>query len=105
MRVVCLQVKIIKNMDKKKLNEAAVDAWVKYTPTVCLFNNIFTDAFKDGAQWLMQQPLADRLTDEEKEKIKGMYADLIPLKGHMAGIVGKMMLLEQIFGQELFNEK
>ena len=98
-------------MDKDKLNEAAVDAWVKYTPTVCLFNNIFTDAFKDGAQWLMRQPLADRLTDEEKEKIRAIYKDYEELETYGGALsdrtAGRMQCftLEQIFGKELFNEK
>lgn len=62
------------------------------------------EAFVQGAEWLQSQPIADRLTEEEREKIKEMYADLIPLKGHMAGIVGQMILLEKIFGKEMFEK-
>ena len=99
-------------MDADKLNEAAVDRWVKYIPTVCLFNNIFTDAFKLGANWLMQQLLADRLTDEEKERIKQTYTSLcrkvanpeLP-SDYIDCATAQMLILESIFGTELFNEK
>ena len=89
-------------MDKDKLNEAAVDGWVKYTPTVSLFNNIFTDAFKLGVKWLMTQPLSDRLTDEEKEAINGYYNNqgFNRFTREIADC-----LLVSIFGEDLFKEK
>lgn len=61
-------------MDADKLNEAAKeyrnDSNVT-TEDFCLTD--IEDAFNAGAQWLMQQPLADRLTKEEKERIKAIY--------------------------------
>lgn len=63
------------------------------------------DGFEKGAEWLMGQSLSERLTEDEKEMIKSKYMDLIPLKGHMAGIVGQMMLLESIFGKEMLNKE
>ena len=70
------------------------------------------DAFIAGAQWLMQQPLSDRLTDEEKEKIKETYKSLcrkianneLP-SDYRDCATAQMLLLESIFGKELFNEK
>ena len=98
-------------MDVDKLNEAARDAWVKYTPIVCLFNNVFTDAFKDGANYLMQLPLSDRLTDVENAKARAAYNraeecynDNADDMSYAAGLVVKTVLRE-IFGKELFNEK
>ena len=58
-------------MDADKLKEAAID-YSTYTDSDDYDVTMF-DAFTDGASWLMQQPLSDRLTDEEKEKIKAMY--------------------------------
>lgn len=91
-------------MDKEKLKDAALAHCDDFTNYITTVLDVIR-AFCGGAEWLMSQPLADRLTDEEKERIKSIYRDLIPLKGHMVGIVGKMMLLEQIFGKEMFNEK
>ena len=100
-------------MDADKLNEAAEDAWVKYIPTVCIGNNIFTDAFKAGAEWLMQQPLSDRLTDEEKEKIKESYNKAQKdtydntIEGAIKCTVSAVVMncLIGIFGKELFTNQ
>lgn len=70
-------------MDADKLNEAAMEArhetaiqarsdWHHSLDGVSLdsvsIDELVESAFKAGVNWLMQQPLADRLTDEEKEK-------------------------------------
>ena len=102
-------------MDKDKLNEAALEysedfANGTYKPTV--FDVL--SAFKDGTNWLMQQPLADRLTDEEKEKHKATYNRLVALqkealKDHDDFTINitaaQLGTFAQIFGKELFNEK
>ena len=89
-------------MDKDKLNEVAWD----YHSDNYFANNPhredIMDAFKDGAEWLMQQPLADRLTDVEKEKIKGFYNN--PSLNKFAREIADG-ILSVIFGKELFNEK
>lgn len=51
--------------------------------------NNFYAGFIAGANWLMQRPLSERLTDEEKEK-------LTPANRYV---------LETIFGADLFTEK
>lgn len=65
-------------MDKEKLNKSAEkyarkNAWYP-GETSCendiIAMEVFSDAFKSGAEWLMQQPLSERLTDKEKEKIR-----------------------------------
>ena len=101
-------------MDADKLNEAAKeyrnDSNVT-TENFCLTD--IEDAFIAGAQWLMQQPLSDRLTDEEKEKIKKLYLTDEEIDGvksafgvyPVAAAVMTKNILEQIFGKELFNEK
>ena len=91
-------------MDIDKLNKAAIQNkhrqfWTKHTHKT---------SFENGAQWLMQQPLADRLTDEEKEKIKAIYwqamKDWVSI-GEARGYCKVGIAIESIFGKELFNEK
>lgn len=109
-------------MDTDKLNEAAEEyahenAWypseTSYESDITAMEESFSDTFKQGASWLMWQPLADRLTDEEKEKIKSEYehnAEMYDLGSVVPATMGtmhkgKVELLESIFGKELFNEK
>lgn len=91
-------------MDREKLNEAAHSSYRVFESRI---------AFTRGAEWLMQQPLADRLTEEEKERIKKLYLTDEEIEGIKtafgtypvaAATISKNML-EQIFGKELFNEK
>ena len=110
-------------MDKDKL---IADAWEagsnEYFPDDPRRDS-FEDGFKQGAEWLMQQPLPDRLTEEEKEKLKAMYkreVDSMVLEMHRIKNAEneiekichesnfwqaklKADMLEQIFGKELFN--
>ena len=83
-------------MDADKLNEAAGEDWCDNVLDRDL-KPITKQAFKRGAQWLIQQPLADRLTEEEKKKIKALYNEYHAHVFHIE--------MEQIFGKELFNEK
>lgn len=117
-------------MDADKLNEACDTAFLEnYFPSATESPDprweMFADGFKQGADWLMHQPLADRLTDEEKERIKAIYkreADSMELETHRIKTAEneiakvchesnfwqaklKADMLEGIFGIELFNEK
>lgn len=61
-----------------------------------------------GAKDFMSQPLAARLTDAEKEKIRKEYADMseYPTEHDMGYTVAMVRsLLERIFGKELFEGK
>ena len=97
-------------MDADKVNEAAITYAKKNTTALNPFGRIMDD-FKAGVSWLMQQPLADRLTDEEKEKVRAIYKDYEELETYGEALsdrtAGRMQCftLEQIFGKELFNEK
>lgn len=96
-------------MDADKLNEAAYI----FAHVQAVSSPYREDDFKSGANWLMAQPLADRLTDEEKERIikKYKFNDEAGLAtairtGEMANKHILMRdLLEDIFGEKLFNEK
>lgn len=93
-------------MDREKLNKAAEDH-AKIMGDVPAVNS--THAFKAGADWLMQQPLSERLTDEEKEKIRDImkhpqrHTELI--KGTLNfQAIGIKKVLTEIFGADLFKE-
>lgn len=103
-------------MDKDKLNEAAKHfaAWETINSSDPNNNYYCKWGFIKGAQWLMQQPLANRLTDEEKEKIRNYHRVLTRDKhvaicnrsySGQAGADAMLFSLEQIFGEELFDEK
>ena len=100
-------------MDADKLNEAAWEYHKANRYEDNPHRADIMDAFCNGASWLMQQPLADRLTDEEKEKVKKLYLTDEEIDGvksafgvyPVAAAVMTKNILEQIFGKELFNEK
>ena len=104
-------------MDADKVNEAAKHfaAWETINSSDPNNNYYCKWGFIKGAQWLMQQPLADRLTDEEKEKEKilklynkgqeNKYDGTIEgvIKSSISAVV--MMCLVEIFGSDLFNNQ
>ena len=100
-------------MDKDKLNEAAR---AKQPCGICsssILKKAFIEGFEQGAQWLIQQPLVDRLTYEEKEKIKKLYNKVNKdtydntIEGAIKCTISVVVMnsLVSIFGKELFNEK
>lgn len=93
-------------MDKDKLNEAAGEDWCDNVLDRDL-KPITKQAFKRGAQWLMQQPLSDRLTEEEKEKIYGYLRSILFVYsgGQYLSLEAIKEMFIDIFGKELFNKK
>ena len=108
-------------MDADKLNEAAEkyaheNAWypgeTSYESDIIAMEESFSDTFKQGASWLMQQPLSDRLTEEEKERIKKLYLTDEEIDGvksafgayPVAAATITKNILEQIFSKEQFNQ-
>ena len=90
-------------MDADKLNEAAGKDWCENVLDRDL-KPITKQAFKRGAQWLMHQPLADRLTEEEKAELIADFnrCKLLANKDYRDG---RIVTYANIFGKELFNEK
>ena len=93
-------------MDADKLNEAAEKYFKEesaFRPP-CLCKGFVFDAFLAGAQWLMTQPLAYRLTEEEKA---GLMADFnrCKLLANKDYRDGRIVTYANIFGNDLFNEK
>lgn len=96
-------------MDREKLNKAAV------LHSGAVYNSYPEDvtddtleyechkSFLKGADWLMQQPLADRLTDEEKEKIKAIYFRNVYSVADVQSNFTEKCLIDAIFDEELFK--
>ena len=63
------------------------------------------DAFIDGINHTMQLPLCDRLTAEEKERMRKEYANTYPLDPD-CGVANILIqgVLERIFGKDFFKE-
>lgn len=96
-------------MDADKLNDAAENHFMTAIPYFhCsdTVRSIADKAFKAGASWLMQQPLSDRLTEAEKERIKAKYNELKSLNSITNDMFADdAAILEWLFGKDLFNEK
>lgn len=103
---------------RDKLNEEATFEAYKYanpdSDEPC-YDTDFYEGFKQGADWLMQQPLSERLTDEEKEMIRIMFRHAQTFykidwengneDGQAAFWRGQYEGLLTIFGADLFKEK
>lgn len=83
------------------------------------------DAFIDGINHIMQLPLCDRLTAEEKERVRKMYGEELGMaqhfhakakasndiscRQHYYGLrepyISRMKLLERLFGADFFKEE
>lgn len=85
---------------------------------------IYTDDAKSVLRWLFDKPLIDRMTAEEKERVKVIYneelgmaqyfhakakaSNDISCRQHYYGLrepyISRMKLLERIFGKDFFKE-
>lgn len=92
-------------MDREKLNKAAEEAAEKYINASDAFCNEVFDGFMAGTDWLMQQPLSERLTDAEKEKIRATYKRQGVECFQSIETATTRWVLEKIFGADLFREK
>lgn len=112
-------------MDREKLNKAAYEETNTGNPYEQFDTWYVRESFKHGADWLMQQPIQERLTEAEKERIIKRYKDELEVAQHHSikmkestnptsrqfhanvreGYISRLKLLEQIFGPDLFKEK
>lgn len=69
---------------------------------------IYTDDAKSVLRWLFDKPLIDRLTAEEKERVRKMYKELSEcIENRTADVEylkGKRCQLVIIFGADFFKE-
>lgn len=89
-------------MENDKLEKAAKrEAYDNYDRSY----NDRRDGFIKGAEWLMSQPLSERLTEEEREKIKGYLtsAMFVYASGSHASLEGLRDMFFDIFGKEMFE--
>lgn len=86
---------------------------------------IYIDDAKSGLTWLFDKPLASRMTAEEKEKIRKMYAEELGMAQHFHSkakasndlsckkhyfelrepYISRKKLLERIFGADFFKKE
>ena len=66
---------------------------------------LLQDAFIDGINHIMQSPLCDRLTAEEKERVRKEYANTYP-NDIYCGVENILIqgVLERIFGKDFCKE-
>lgn len=62
------------------------------------------DAFCDGTDWLMKEPLSERLTEAEKEKIRAFYNGDTFGELDFIEIASTRRVLKSIFGKTLFTK-
>lgn len=67
---------------------------------------IYTDDAKSVLEWLFNKPLAQRLTAEEKERVRKEYANTYP-NDIDCGVENMLIqgVLERIFGADFFKEE
>lgn len=74
-------------------------------------NTIAYHHAKDVLTWLFDRPLADRLTEEEKERIRREYRKSYSLSFEQSTCLdrqyarGRCSVLREIFGSEFFKEE
>ena len=100
----------------EKLDKAILKTFKEYSSEDETPAQAFSRGFDRGVEWLMQQPLSDRLTDEEKEKIRHCMNEALRQKNNKSihYVINErnriqsdaiIVTLKYIFGEELFNEK
>ena len=62
----------------------------------------YEECFIGGANYVLSLPLSQRLTNEERERVRTMYNSLYT-SGYISAC-GFRLELESIFGKELFGE-
>lgn len=107
-------------MDKDKLVKDAqnIDAWETINSSERMSNFYYSLGFIKGAEYLMGQPLTERLTEEESEKIKKFfseskyfelsYKEMNTFGDNLKDITyyqGRLDAMRYIFGKEFFGDE
>ena len=92
----------------KTIEEAAKEYYLNEVVNgdTCDDKDGWTDCFVSGAEAFMQLPLGQRLTDEEKERMRKEYANPYP-NDIDCGVENILIqgVLERIFGSDFFKEE
>lgn len=69
--------------------------------------NVFNDGFVKGAEWLQSQPIVDRLSEGERERIREKFTRYTTPNGFSEYETHEIVAacLEEIFGKEMFLNK
>lgn len=86
-------------MEKEKIREVALK---KYDDSEFRIPNAY--CFIEGAEWLQSRPLAERLTDDEKAKIRALYNGETFGELDFIELVSTRRIFKNLFGPELFEE-
>ena len=94
----------MKNEIKQKAREYYLNEVIN--GDTCDDKDGWTDCFVSGAQAFMRLSLRDRLTSEEKERVRKEYANTHPLDPD-CGVANILIqgVLERIFGKDFFKEE
>lgn len=96
-------------MERDKLNKAAESAAHDYDNSQFDSFDDYVNGFLGGAEWLMAQPLSERLTEEEVEKLNGIVFLMRGLAAYnrMSYDCLKRIstALYDIFGKDIFIER
>lgn len=85
-------------MEKEKIMEVALE---KYKDSEFRSPNAY--CFIEGAEWLQSRPLAERLTDDEKAKIRALYNGETFGELDFIELVSTRRIFKVLFGPELFE--
>lgn len=86
-------------MDKETVKEIALE---KYEDSDFRTPNAF--CFAEGAEWLMKQPLKDRLTEADKKEIASWINDIAFFMPDKRSITMLQIGAKSLFGKDLFND-
>ena len=92
-------------MEREKLIEARSKFMRDNRSLIGNDGPLIADAFDACEEAIMSMPLADRLTDQEKEKIKAFYNGDTFGELDFIEIVSTRRILRNLFGKDLFNDE
>lgn len=87
-------------MDKETIEKAAMGLAPRRDQT----SQTLRYKFKQGAEWLMQQPLKDRLTEADKKEIASWINNIALLMPDNRHVLMLQIGAKSLFGKDLFND-
>ncbi len=87
-------------MDRERITEIALQ---KYKDSDFRTPNAF--CFAEGAEWMMQQPLKERLTKKDKKEIADWINDIAFFMPDKRSVTMLQIGAKSLFGKDLFNDE
>lgn len=82
--------------------QSSIDDVVSISGKSISYDEVAESAFEKGAEWVMAQPLVDRLTEDEVKMIKAIYNRQVYSTEDAAKKFTEECLLSAVFGEEMF---